>query len=84
MAEPVSTALKAGNGWLLVRHLAADISTWVQAGLPLAADAEINRRQAICNACERWLPHPVPHCSICGCTTAKTWLATSACPLGTW
>ena len=75
-------AIKLGN-------LRRALARWNAAGRPMASRATRKARGAICAACEHWRPGGnlgLGECAApgCGCTRAKWWLATEACPLGKW
>lgn len=56
--------------------------------MPKAPPEEIERRRAICRACEHLGTIPVinqPKCNVCGCPIlTKTQLLNSHCPKGKW
>ena len=69
-----------------VQRLRRELRNWRRAGYPLTPRAERKRRDAICAACEYFNKGGnlgLGECLApgCGCTRAKTWLATSRCPL---
>lgn len=70
-------------------HLRRALRRWQAAGSPLASRPVRRARAGICTACEHWAPLGnlgLGECRApgCGCTRAKWWLATEACPLGKW
>lgn len=72
-----------------LRHLRRALQRWQAAGRPLAPRAVRQARGAACRACPHWHPGGnlgLGECAApgCGCTRAKWWLATEACPLGKW
>lgn len=72
-----------------LRNLRRALVRWNAAGHPMASRATRKARGAICAACEHWRPGGnlgLGECAApgCGCTRAKWWLATEACPLGKW
>lgn len=81
-AQPTPAAQK-------LRNLRRALGRWNAAGRPTASRATRKARGAICSACEHWRPGGnlgLGECAApgCGCTRAKWWLATEACPLGKW
>lgn len=75
-------AVKLGN-------LRRALRRWQAAGCPLAPRPVRRVRGAICSACPYWAGLGnlgLGECRApgCGCTRAKAWLATEACPLGKW
>jgi len=67
-------------------RLRRELLNWRRAGYPLTPREERRRRDALCAACEyfnRGGNLGLGECLApgCGCTRAKTWLATSRCPL---
>jgi hypothetical protein len=62
--------------------MARDLVRWGRAGFPVADQAELARRKAICLDCDHWDPKlwaPWGGCRLCGCSQAKLWLATAQC-----
>lgn len=52
-----------------------------------ASDIEVQRRKAICDACENWNKRGnlgFGECKICGCSRAKIYLKISQCPKKMW
>ena len=75
-------AIKLGN-------LRRSLRRWAAAGCPLAPRSVRRVRGAICAACPHWsglgnLGLGECRAPGCGCTRAKAWLATEACPLRKW
>jgi hypothetical protein len=67
----------------LAANFAGAMSTWAQAGFKVVEREVYEKRNAICSACEYWLPHGhlgLGKCRKCGCSRVKLWLATSKCP----
>jgi hypothetical protein len=67
-------------------RLRRELKQWHRAGHPMTPRLERKRRAAICAACEYFNAlgnFGMGECRApgCGCTRAKTWLATSRCPL---
>lgn len=64
-----------------------ELRKWKRAGCKITPKPLRRQRQAICDACPFWRPSPfglLGHCGKCHCTRAKTFLLTSACPIGKW
>jgi len=60
---------------------------WVRDGGRIASDSVVDRRFALCKACEQWDVNGwggTGKCLVCGCSGAKQRLATAECPLGKW
>lgn len=86
-ADTVATAAAPAAVKLL--HLRRALRRWQAAGCPLAPRPVRHARATICTACPHWAPGGnlgLGECRApgCGCTRAKWWLATEACPLGKW
>ena len=69
-----------------MQRLRRELGNWRRAGYPLTPRAERKRRDAICAACEYFNKGGnlgLGECLApgCGCSRAKTLLATSRCPL---
>jgi len=86
-AAPVASV--ATPAAVKLRHLRRALQRWQASGCPLAPRAVRRARAAACAACPHW--HPDGNLGLgecrapgCGCTRAKWWLATEACPLGKW
>lgn len=87
IAAPVASV--AAPAVAKLGRLLRSLRRWQAAGRPLAPRPVRRARAAICGACEHWNPGGnlgLGECRApgCGCTRAKWWLATEACPLGKW
>lgn len=83
---PVFTTNRVGDKAVT---LLTAVRRWQAAGFPLAPGRVRRVRGAICAACPYWagsgnLGFGECRAPGCGCTRAKIWLATEACPLGKW
>lgn len=83
---PAFTSPRPGDKAL---SLLVAMRRWTHAGCPLAPGRVRKIRSAICSACHHWSGLGnigLGECRApgCGCTRAKVWLATEACPLGKW
>lgn len=86
---PAPAAPVASPAAVKLGHLRRSLRRWQAAGFPLTPRPVRRERGAICAACEHWYPGGnlgLGECRApgCGCTRAKWWLATEACPLGKW
>lgn len=61
-----------------------DMVTWAKSGFRLAGLPLRIQRKRICSACEHFAKKPIPHCQVCGCSTAKWRVASAHCPLLKW
>lgn len=80
--QPTSAAQK-------LRNLKTAMKRWQASGFEMAPGRERKIRSAICSVCPHWNGlgnFGLGECKApgCGCTRAKVWLATEACPLGKW
>jgi len=71
-----------------VRHYAGALAKWTKAGFPTREQAEVERIEAICKACDKYADG---RCKQCGCrvntgpaVVNKIKMATENCPLGKW
>lgn len=73
--KPPGLLRKAANFAIAgIKHIAA--------GMPATPPEELERRRAICLACDQWVNG---QCAKCGCNVAaKTAWARETCPLGRW
>ena len=72
-----------------IRNLRVALRRWRGSGFAMTPGRERRIRSAICAVCPHW--HGLGNLGLgecrapgCGCTRAKIWLATEACPLGKW
>ncbi|MEM1057912.1 MAG: hypothetical protein AAGK14_01580 [Verrucomicrobiota bacterium] len=64
-------------------RLAHALRKWRRSGAPLVARDVYRRRLDVCQACAHYRAEGnlgLGECAVCGCTRAKLWLATAACP----
>lgn len=52
--------------------------------LAIVSDEVKTTRLSICQSCEKYTGNPSWPCKICGCSSLKLHLKTSACPVGKW
>lgn len=72
-----------------IRNLRVAMKKWKDSGFAMTPGRERRIRGAICAVCPHWNGmgnFGFGECRApgCGCTRAKWWLATEACPLGKW
>jgi len=70
-------------------NLKSALRCWNASGRPITPKAARRERAGICAACPHWRPGGnlgLGECTApgCGCTRAKWWIATEACPLRKW
>ena len=64
-------------------NLASALGTHIKAGLPVLAEADYQKRLAICKTCDQFLPGG--QCASCGCNLRiKARWSEQSCPLGKW
>lgn len=72
-----------------IKHYARALARWTAAGMPTREQAEVERLEAVCRACEHYRKG---RCTKCGCCVSKSraaWrnkikMATENCPVEKW
>jgi len=71
----------------MAKNFAKSMGDWAKGGFGKVSAEAHEQRMVICRACEFWNPSGLAgmgQCTKCGCSGAKQWLPTSACPIGKW
>ena len=70
------------------KSLGRELGGWVNSGLTIVNQNQLNFRLQICKSCEFWNLngfHGTGSCKKCGCSTqAKLRMATAKCPVNKW